>query len=135
MSSQSVQNILIWRVTYTERPILVLSLLMFSQMISELITFNHLRCQSSSTVLGTRTGYWKPTQKGTDETPQYILGMLGCKGQWGAFLSIFQAHDFHIGSKQKNCIFINMSKVGESRLQIKNLDQVTKNWPVSKKRP
>ena len=26
-----------------------------------LITFNHLRCHSSSTALGIRTGYWKPT--------------------------------------------------------------------------
>ena len=38
-------------------------------MTSELITFNHLRCRSSSTALGTRTGYWKPTRRGTDETP------------------------------------------------------------------
>ena len=51
-----------------ERPILVLSLLRFSKMTSELITFNHLRCHSSSTALGTRTGYWKPTQRDTDET-------------------------------------------------------------------
>ena len=36
----------------------------------QLITFNHLRCHSSSRALGTRTGYWKPTQRGTDETPQ-----------------------------------------------------------------
>ena len=42
----------------------------FSEMTSELITFNHLRCHSSSIALGTRTGYWKPTQKGTVETPQ-----------------------------------------------------------------
>ena len=28
-----------------------------------MITFNHLRCHSSSTALGTRTGYWKPTQR------------------------------------------------------------------------
>ena len=40
-------------------------------MTSELITFNHLRCHSSSTALGTRTGYWKPTRRGTDETPCY----------------------------------------------------------------
>ena len=32
-------------------------LLRFSEMTSELITFNHLRCHSSSTALGTRTGY------------------------------------------------------------------------------
>ena len=38
-------------------------------MTSELITFTHLRCHSSSTALGTRTGYWKPTRRGTDETP------------------------------------------------------------------
>ena len=41
-------------------------------MTSELITFNHLRCHSSSTALGTRTGYWKPTLRGTDETPQSL---------------------------------------------------------------
>ena len=40
-----------------ERPILVLSLLRFSEMTSELITFNHLRCHSSLTA--TRTDYWK----------------------------------------------------------------------------
>ena len=39
-------------------------------MTSELITFNYLRCHSSSTALGTRTGYWKPTRRGTDETLQ-----------------------------------------------------------------
>ena len=38
-------------------------------MTSEIITFNHLRCHSSSTAFGTRIGYWKPTQRGTDETP------------------------------------------------------------------
>ena len=34
-----------------------------------------MRCYSSSTALGTRTGYWKPTRKGPDETHQslYIL--------------------------------------------------------------
>ena len=69
ISSQSVQNILIWCVTKNERPILVQSLLRFSEMASELITFNliDLRCHSSSTRLGTRTGYWR---RGTDETPQ-----------------------------------------------------------------
>ena len=36
------------------------------------VTFNHLRCRSSSTALGTRTGYWKPTLRGTDETPQSL---------------------------------------------------------------
>ena len=36
---------------------------------SELIIFNYLRCRSNSTALGTRTGYWKPTRRGTDETP------------------------------------------------------------------
>ena len=56
-------------VCYCERPILVLSLLRFSQMTSELITFNHLRCHSSSTALGTRTSYWQPTQRGIDEPP------------------------------------------------------------------
>ena len=70
ISSQSVQNILIWHATYNEMPILVLSLLRFSEMTSELITFNHLRCHSSSTALENRTGYWKPTRRGTDETPQ-----------------------------------------------------------------
>ena len=63
ISSQSVQNILIWRVTLNERPILVLSFLRFGEMTSELITFNHLRCHSSSTALGTRTGYWKLTRR------------------------------------------------------------------------
>ena len=67
--SQSVQNILIGRVTSNKRPILVLSLLRFSKMTSELITFNYLRCHSGSTALETRTGYWKSTQRGTDETP------------------------------------------------------------------
>ena len=52
-----------------KRPFLILSFLRFSKMTSELITFNHLRCHSSSTALGTRTGYWKPTRRGTDETP------------------------------------------------------------------
>ena len=42
-------------------------LLRFIKMTSELITFNHLRCHSSSTALGTRTGYWKLTRRGTDE--------------------------------------------------------------------
>ena len=32
-------------------------------------TFNYLRCHSSSTALGTRNDYWKPTRKGTNETP------------------------------------------------------------------
>ena len=27
------------------------------------------RCHSSSTTLGTRTGYWKPTRRGINETP------------------------------------------------------------------
>ena len=40
-----------------ERPILVLSLLRFSEMTSELITFNHLIYHSSSTALGTKTDY------------------------------------------------------------------------------
>ena len=64
--SQSVQNILICRVIKNERPILVLFLLRFSEMTSELITFNCLRYHSSSRALGTRTGYWKLTQRGTD---------------------------------------------------------------------
>ena len=50
-----------------ERPFLLLSLLRFSETTPELITFNHLRCHSSSTALGTRTGYWKLTRRGTDE--------------------------------------------------------------------
>ena len=36
---------------------------------TELIKFNYLRCHSSSTALGTRTGYWKPTGRGTYDTP------------------------------------------------------------------
>ena len=59
-----------------ERPILVLSLLRFSEMTSELITFNHLRCHSSSTPFG--TDYWKPTQRGTDKTPHYMILQLLC---------------------------------------------------------
>ena len=42
---------------------MVLSLLRFSKMTSELITFNHLRCRSSSRALGTITGYWKSTRR------------------------------------------------------------------------
>ena len=42
----------------------------------EQITFNHLRCISSSTALGTRTGYWKSTQGGTDETPTTVDPVL-----------------------------------------------------------
>ena len=41
-------------------------------MISELTTFNHLRCSSSLTALGAGTGYLKLTQRGTDETPHYL---------------------------------------------------------------
>ena len=41
-------------------------------MTSELITFNHLRCHSSSTALGTRTGYWKRTRRVTDEMPHWL---------------------------------------------------------------
>ena len=52
-----------------EIPILVLSLLRFSKMTSELTTFNHLSCRSSSTALGTRTGYWKPTQGAVQMKP------------------------------------------------------------------
>ena len=52
-----------------ERHILILSLLRFSEMTSELMTFNHLRRHSCSLALGTRTGYWKPTRRCTDETP------------------------------------------------------------------
>ena len=72
ISSQSVQNILIWCVTWNERPILVLSLLRFSKMTSEQITFNHLRCHSSPTELGIRTGYWRPTWRGTDHPPTSV---------------------------------------------------------------
>ena len=49
----------------------------FSELTSELIQFNHFRCHSSSTALGTRNGYWKPTRRGTDETPLYAR-----KGRW-----------------------------------------------------
>ena len=45
-------------------------------MTSELITFNHLRCHSSSTALGTRTGYRKPTQRGTNETPLWYFARV-----------------------------------------------------------
>ena len=38
-------------------PTMVLSLLRFSEMTTELMTFNNLRCHSSSTTLGTKTGY------------------------------------------------------------------------------
>ena len=53
-----------------------LSLLSYHEMTSELITFNYLICHSSSTALGTRTGYWKPTQKGTDETPHCVASLI-----------------------------------------------------------
>ena len=33
----------------------------------QLITFNHLRCYSSSTALGTSTDYWKPTERGSHQ--------------------------------------------------------------------
>ena len=89
ISSQLVQNILVWRVTYNERAILVLSFLRFSKMTSELITFNHFRCHSRLTVLGTRTDYWKPTGRGTDEThhwPIYdYLEMTGSQIQFELF--------------------------------------------------
>ena len=38
-------------------------------------------CHSSSTALGTRTGYWKQTQRGTDETPpeeQFLTWYISC---------------------------------------------------------
>ena len=54
------------------------SLLRFSEMTSELITFNHLICHSSSTALGTRTGYWKPTRRGTDEILQSYDHFVSC---------------------------------------------------------
>ena len=31
----------------------------------------------------------------------------------GGIFKHFQAHDFHIGSKQKNCIFININEIWE----------------------
>ena len=31
----------------------------------------------------------------------------------GGIFKHFQAHDFHIGSKQKNCIFINRNEIWE----------------------
>ena len=42
-------------------------------------TFNHLRCLSSSTTLGTRTGYWKPTRRGTDEIPLWVIQLFFCQ--------------------------------------------------------
>ena len=33
-----------------------------------------MKCHSSSTALETKTGYWKPTQRGTDETPPWKKG-------------------------------------------------------------
>ena len=74
ISSQSVQ--IFW---YGVLPFW--SYLFRSEMTSELITFCHLRCHSSSTALGNGTGYWKPTRRGTDKTPQlsfYSWGCLGC---------------------------------------------------------
>ena len=35
-----------------------------------------MRCHSSSTALGTRTGYWKATRRGTDETPRNECSIL-----------------------------------------------------------
>ena len=50
--------------------------LWFSTMTSELIIINHLIRHSTSTALGTTTGYWKPTGRGTDETPHVEFVMI-----------------------------------------------------------
>ena len=57
-------------------------------MTSELITFNHLRCNSSSTALGTKTGCWKQTQRGTDETRLILFGPR-CSWKWLATTVIY----------------------------------------------
>ena len=49
-------------------------------MTSELMTFNHLRCHSSSTALGTRTGYCKLTWRGTYETPLWLVQLTESLG-------------------------------------------------------
>ena len=66
-----------------------------------------MRCHSSSKALGTRTGYWIPTQRGTNETPRVkavlksrqqalraycpnvntVLGLVSLKG----FMTLFKA--------------------------------------------
>ena len=55
-------------------------------MTSEPITFNPFRCDSSSTALGTRADYWKPTRRATDETPlsKYVHWGQKCLG-WVIF--------------------------------------------------
>ena len=50
ISSESVQSVLIWYFDKNKRHPLGLSLLMSSEITTELITFNHLSCHSSSTV-------------------------------------------------------------------------------------
>ena len=75
ISSQSVQNI--WfGVLLKTRDLLWSYLFWGSAKTSEMITFNHLRCHSNSTALGTRTGYWTPTQRGTEETPPVPVHMV-----------------------------------------------------------
>ena len=66
-------NLKRWHVTYNGRSLQVLSPMRLSEMTSEWVMFNHLQCHFSSTALGTRTGYWEPTQRGTDEIPLYQI--------------------------------------------------------------
>ena len=51
---------------------MVISLLRSSKMTVELITFNHLSCHSGPTAFRTRTVYWKPTRRDTDELPNKV---------------------------------------------------------------
>ena len=53
----------------------------------ELITFNHLRCHSSSTELGTIIGLLKPTQRGTYGTPL-------CLPHWAKTFKIYLMYGF-----------------------------------------
>ena len=69
-------------------------------MTSELITFNHLRCHSTSTAMGTRTGYWKPTWRSTDEATLSNLNLRGFH-----FCSLFFNVSPHLQHKSRNaCI-------------------------------
>ena len=49
-------------------------------------------CHSSSTALGTRTGYWKPTWRGTDETPLSFLKMIKNTNQEGHIYNVFDSN-------------------------------------------
>ena len=49
----------------------------------------------------------------------------------GGIFKHFQAHDFHIGSKQKNCIFININEIWEfsvAKIDICQNKTLIKQW-------